>query len=99
MREQTLPVFPQHACPPFTHTHAHPPTNPPTPQPRVPQLFELLLTLAGSPRHQRLMAPALPELAALCVGYSQMSGAQEELWGEDANALLADEEGDIVGCR
>ncbi|KAI8468293.1 MAG: armadillo-type protein [Monoraphidium minutum] len=63
------------------------------------QLFELLLTLAGSARHQRLLLSVLPELAALAVTYSQMSGPQEELWGCDANALLADEDADIVGCR
>lgn len=63
------------------------------------QLFELLMTLAGSPKLRKLLAPALPELAALCVSYSQMSNAQEEGWLEDPNALIADEESDIVGCR
>ena len=63
------------------------------------QMCELLITLAGSPRYQRLLAPALPELSALCVTFSQMSEAQEEAWSEDPNALIADEESDCVGCR
>jgi hypothetical protein len=62
-------------------------------------MFELLLTLSGSPRYQRLLAPALPEMAALCVSYSQMSSAQEEAWASDPNALIADEESEFVGCR
>jgi hypothetical protein len=63
------------------------------------QLFELLLTLSGSARYQKLLAPALPELAALCVSYSQMSSDQEETWMDDPNALIADEESEFVGCR
>lgn len=62
-------------------------------------MCELLITLAGSPRYGKLLAPALPELTALCVSYSQMSGAQEDAWSGDPNALLADEESDLVGCR
>ncbi len=76
-------------------TH-HPPTRHPTP---TDQLFELLMTLSGSPRYQPLLAPTLPELAALCITYSQMSGEQEEGWAADPNALIADEETDFVGCR
>lgn len=75
-----------------------------TPRPRLPpppppQLFELLLTLAASQRFQPLLAPALPDLASLCVAYSQMSAGQEGAWAEDANALIADEENEVVGCR
>ena len=78
--------------------HARP-ASPFTAPPPNPQMFELLLTLSGSPRYQRLLAPALPEMAALCVSYSQMSSAQEEAWASDPNALIADEESEFVGCR
>lgn len=62
-------------------------------------MCELLITLAGSARYGKLLAPALPELAALCVSFSQMSAAQADAWGDDPNALIADEESDLVGCR
>lgn len=62
-------------------------------------MCELLITLAGSARYAKLLAPALPELAALCVSFSQMSGAQAGAWADDPNALIADEEGDLIGCR
>jgi hypothetical protein len=76
-------------------------TAPPAPpnDPLPCQLFELLLTLSGSSRYQKLLAPALPELAALCISYSQMSSGQEETWVDDPNALIADEETEFVGCR
>lgn len=97
-----------HRSCPFSRTNTHKrrpqkPSTQNTPKPLLllssTQLFELLLTLAGSQRFRPLLAPALPELAALCVTYSQMGAAQQEAWLEDANALIADEESDVVGCR
>ncbi|KAL6779589.1 hypothetical protein ACKKBG_A12895 [Auxenochlorella protothecoides x Auxenochlorella symbiontica] len=63
------------------------------------QTMELILCVVGNARFRGLIAPHLPQLLGLAVGYAQMTAEQEERWTDCPNQYVADEEDDMSSLR
>eukprot|EP00899_Mesostigma_viride_P014625 jgi/Mesvir1/23163/Mv22638-RA.1 len=65
----------------------------------VAQLFEVLITLVGSPRFSKMVQGSIKELVYIALQYMHMSHDQMEEWERDINQFIADESEDLFNCR
>lgn len=63
------------------------------------QLLELLLTMTGQPRYNKVLQNHLGDLAYFTIRYMQMTSEQEETWSSDPNEFVADEDEVLCSCR
>lgn len=63
------------------------------------QILELLLTMVGHPRYNKVIQNHLGDLAYSSICYMQMTNEQEETWSSDPNEFVADEDEVLCSCR
>uniref|UniRef100_A0A7N0ULB8 Importin N-terminal domain-containing protein n=1 Tax=Kalanchoe fedtschenkoi TaxID=63787 RepID=A0A7N0ULB8_KALFE len=65
----------------------------------VIQIFELLLTIAGSSKLVKVIENNLRELAYYTIAFLQITQQQIHAWSTDANQYVADEDENVYNCR
>lgn len=65
----------------------------------VIQMFEFLLTIAGTAKFAKVMANNIEELAYYTIGFLQITEQQVHTWSLDANQYVADEDENTYSCR
>eukprot|EP00250_Pteridium_aquilinum_P006987 c16793_g1_i1 orf=84-3179(-) len=63
------------------------------------QLLELLVTIVGHPRYNKVIENHLGDVAYFSICYMQMTSEQVETWSSDPNEFVADEDEVICSCR
>uniref|UniRef100_A0A7N0ZSB7 Importin-9 central HEAT repeats domain-containing protein n=1 Tax=Kalanchoe fedtschenkoi TaxID=63787 RepID=A0A7N0ZSB7_KALFE len=63
------------------------------------QIFELLLTIAGSSKLVKVIENNLKELAYYTIAFLQMTQQQILAWSMDVNQYVADEDDNVYNCR
>lgn len=65
----------------------------------VIQLFEILLTVVGSPKFVKVIMNNVKELVYYTIGFLQITEQQVHTWSLDANQYVADEDDNTYSCR
>ncbi|KAK9839772.1 hypothetical protein WJX81_000471 [Elliptochloris bilobata] len=65
----------------------------------VSQMFEFLLTIAGSKRMSPALERVVPELMRLSLGYMEMTAGQVDQWGGSIDSYVADQEEETFTAR
>ena len=65
----------------------------------VTELLELVINIAEQPKLNKLLEPNLADTLYVTMGYMTMSSSQEEMWMDDPNQFVADEDDDFGNVR